>query len=138
MAEWTKPLPQIDPESKPFWEACRRHELYIQQCRTCGLYYYYPRQTCPDCLSGDVHWVKLNGRGSVYTFTITYQHGGAGFRDNLPFVLGYVELDGTNGVKMLTNIVGCDPQTVKIGMPVAVTFVDVNDDMAIPMFQPVA
>lgn len=137
MAEWKKPIPQIDPESKPFWEACRRHELYIQQCQACQTYYYYPRQTCPDCHSDAVHWVKLSGRGRVYTFTITYQHGGEGFRDNLPFVLGYVELDGTNGVKMLTNIVECDPHAVQIGMPVDVTFVDVTDEIAIPMFRPV-
>ncbi|MGE3537648.1 MAG: Zn-ribbon domain-containing OB-fold protein [Candidatus Tectimicrobiota bacterium] len=137
MAEWQKPIPQIDPESQPFWEACRRHELYIQQCQDCQTFYYYPRQTCPGCLSSAVRWVRLSGRGRVYTFTITYQHAGAGFRDNLPFVLGYIELDGTDGVKMLTNIVDCEPQAVHIGMPVSVTFVDVNDEIAIPMFKPV-
>lgn len=137
MAEWQKPIPRIDPESKPFWEACRRHELYIQRCNACTSHYYYPRHTCPHCLSDDVRWVRLNGRGKVYTHTITYQHGGAGFRDNLPFVLAYVELEGTGGVKTLTNIVGCDPQRVSIGMPVEVTFVDVNEELAIPMFKPV-
>jgi uncharacterized OB-fold protein len=82
--------------------------------------------------------VQLNGRGNVYTFTITYQHGGAGFRDNLPFVLAYVELEETGGVKMLTNVVDCDPQRVNIGMPVEVTFVDVSGELAIPMFRPVS
>jgi uncharacterized OB-fold protein len=138
MTEWQKPIPRIDPESKPFWEACRRHELYIQQCNACTLHYYYPRHTCPHCLSDDVRWVRLNGRGHVYTYTVTYQHGGAGFRDNLPFVLAYVELEGTGGVKMLTNVVDCDPQTVNIGMAVEVTFVDVNGELAIPMFRPVS
>jgi hypothetical protein len=136
MTAWKKPLPRIDAESKPFWEACRRHELYIQQCQACQAHYYYPRQTCPHCLSRQVQWVRLSGKGQVYTFTVTHQHGGEGFRDNLPLVLAYVELEGTNGVKMLTNIVDCDPQTVTIGMPVSVTFVDVSDDMAIPMFKP--
>jgi uncharacterized OB-fold protein len=137
MTEWTKPIPRIDPESKPFWEACRRHELYIQQCYACNAYYYYPRHICPYCLSNDVRWVRLSGKGSIYTFTVTYQHGGGGFRDHLPFVLAYVELAGTHGVKMLTNIVDCNPQAITIGMPVEVTFVDVDEDMAIPMFRPI-
>jgi uncharacterized OB-fold protein len=137
MTAWKKPLPSVDAESKPFWEACRRHELYIQQCQDCHTHYYYPRHLCPQCFSSSVQWVRLSGTGHVYTFTVTHQHGGEGFRDNLPFVLAYVDLDGTNGVKMLTNIVDCDPQAVTIGMPVTVTFVDVDADMAIPMFKPV-
>jgi uncharacterized OB-fold protein len=137
MAEWTKPIPRMDPESKPYWEACRRHELYLPQCHTCGSHYYYPRHTCPHCLSDDIRWVRLSGKGNIYTFTVIYQHGGAGFRDHLPFVLAYVELEGTNGVKMLTNVVDCDPQTVEIGMPVEVVFAEVKEDIAMPMFKPV-
>ncbi len=137
MAEWNKPIPQLDPESKPFWEACRRHELYLQQCRRCQGYYYYPRHTCPYCFSSEVQWRPVTGTGRVYTYTVTYQHGGAGFRDNLPFVLAYVELDGTDGVKMLTNVVDCEPDAVEIGMPVEVVFVDVNADIAVPVFRPV-
>ena len=136
MTAWRKPVPRIDPESKPFWEACRRHELYVQQCQACQAYYYYPRQTCPYCWSGAVRWVQLSGKGTVYTFTVTHQHGGEGFRDQLPFVIAYVELEGTGGVKMLTNLVECDPAQVRIGMPVEVTFVDVNEEIAIPMFKP--
>jgi uncharacterized OB-fold protein len=83
-----------------------------------------------------VQWVRLSGKGRVYTFTVTHQHGGEGFREHLPFVLAYVELEGTDGVKMLTNIVDCDPQAVTIGMPVTVTFIDVDANMAIPMFKP--
>lgn len=135
MTEWQKPVPPMDPESKPFWEACRRHELYIQQCTVCHQHYYYPRNICPHCLSSEVEWVKLSGRGQIYTYTVTYQHGGAGFRDNLPFVMAYVELDGTGGVRMLTNVVDCDPEAVRIGLPVEVTFVDVDAERAIPMFR---
>ena len=135
MTEWHKPIPDIDAESQPFWEACRRHELYIQRAAD-GSYFFYPRQTSPSSLAAETQWVRHSGRGTIYTFTVTYQHGGAGFRDNLPFVLAYVELEGTGGVKMLTNIINCDPQSITIGMPVQVTFVDINDDIALPMFAP--
>ena len=110
MAEtkYAKPLPRIDEESKGFWEACQRHELYIQRCGECGALRYYPRALCPSCLSERGRVAALPAaRGTVYTFTVTYQNQAPGFRDALPYVLAYVELD--EGVRLLTNIVGCAP-----------------------------
>jgi uncharacterized OB-fold protein len=133
--EYKKPLPRIDGESKGFWEACQRHELYIQQCHACGARRYYPRALCPACLSAGTEWVLSSGRGTVYTYTVTYQNQSAGFRDELPYVLAYVELD--EGVRMLTNIVGCAPDEVRIGMPVEVAFEDVTGEMTLPKFKPV-
>ncbi len=129
-----RPLPRIDEESKGFWEACRRHELYVQQCRSCGKLRYYPRAVCPACLSDDTAWVLSSGLGTVYTYTVTYQNQAAGFRDALPYVLAYVELE--EGVRLLTNIVDCAPDTVRIGMPVEVVYEDVNGELALPKFKP--
>ncbi|MFQ5666867.1 MAG: Zn-ribbon domain-containing OB-fold protein [Candidatus Binatia bacterium] len=133
--EYRKPLPRIDEESKGFWEACGRHELYVQQCRTCQTVRYYPRALCPACLSSDTTWVLSCGRGTVYTYTVTYQNQAAGFRDDLPYVMAYVELE--EGVRLLTNIVGCAPEDVRIGMPVTVTFDDVTAEVTLPKFKPV-
>jgi hypothetical protein len=132
---YAKPLPRIDEESKGFWEACQRHELYVQKCRDCGAFRYYPRAVCPSCLSSNTEWVLSSGKGTVYTFTVTYQNQAPGFRDELPYVLAYVELE--EGVRMLTNIVGCPPEHVRIGMPVQVTFEDVTSEVSIPKFKPV-
>lgn len=129
-----KPIPRVDEESKGYWEACRRHELRVQRCLSCRRLRHHPRATCPACLSGDVEWVRCSGRGEVYTFTVTHQNHAPGFRESLPYVLAYVELD--EGVQMLTNIVDCSPDDVKIGMKVEVTFEDVTDAIAIPRFRP--
>ena len=134
--KYKKPLPRIDEESKGFWEGCQRHELHVQQCRDCGALRYYPRALCPRCLSDDTSWVLSSGRGTVYTYTVTYQNQAAGFRDELPYVLAYVELD--EGVRLLTNIVGCAPETVSIGMPVEVCFEDVTPEVTLPKFKPVS
>jgi uncharacterized protein len=138
MAEtaYKKPIPHVDEESKGYWEACRRHELVLQRCAACRTLRYYPRAVCPECMSSEVTWERMSGRGTVYTFTATYQNQSPGFRDELPYVLAYVTLD--EGVQMLTNIVGCPADQVKIGMPVEVTFEDVNDHIAIPRFKPIA
>jgi len=132
--KYAKPLPRIDEESKGFWEACQRHELALQRCRECGKVRYYPRALCPHCLSDRTEWVLSSGRGTVYTFTVTYQNQAPGFRDSLPYVMAYVELD--EGVRMLTNIVDCDPAQVKIGMPVQVVFEDATPEVTVPKFKP--
>ncbi len=134
--KYPKPLPRIDEESKGFWEGCRRHQLYVQKCRDCGAYRYYPRALCPGCLSDNTEWVLSSGRGTVYTFTVTYQNLAPGFRDSLPYVMAYVELE--EGVRLLTNIVDCPPEQVKIGMPVEVVFDDVTPEVTLPKFKPAA
>ena len=132
--KYAKPLPRVDEESKGFWEACRRHELYIQRCGACGASRHYPRALCPSCLSSDVDWVRCSGKGTVYTFTATHQNQAPGFRDELPYVMAYVELE--EGVRMLTNIVGCKPEDVRIGMAVEVVFEDVAPEHTLPKFKP--
>ena len=132
--KYTKPLPRIDEESKGFWEACQRHELYLQRCGQCGTLRHYPRALCPRCLSDRIEWVRSSGRGTVYTFTVTHQNQSPGFRDALPYVMAYVELDEC--VRLLTNIVGCTPEQVRIGMPVEVIFEDVTPAVTLPKFKP--
>jgi len=132
MAEYAKPLPDITAESKPFWDACARHELLVQQCRACGALQYYPRGVCAACWSADVDWKPSAGRGRVYTFTVTHRTQARGFRDELPYVLAWITLD--EGLQVMSNIVGVDPATVRIGMSVRVTFDDVREGLSIPKF----
>jgi uncharacterized OB-fold protein len=134
MAEYAKPLPEVTAESRAFWEGCRRHQFRIQRCRGCGERQYYPRGVCARCWDSDLEWVDSAGRGRVYTFTVVHRSQARGFKDELPYVLAYVELD--EGVQVLTNLVECDPAHVAIGMPVQVTFQDVTPEIAIPRFRP--
>jgi len=130
----SKPLPHIDEENRPWWEALKRRELYIQKCRDCGASRYYPRALCPECLSSSTEWIRCSGKGAIYTFTVTHQNQAAGFRDSLPYVMAYVEL--AEGVKMLTNVVDCAPEQVRIGMPVEVVYEDVTPEVTLAKFRP--
>jgi uncharacterized OB-fold protein len=132
--KYAKPLPHIDEENRPWWEALKRHELYIQKCRDCGDLRYYPRALCTNCLSSRTEWLRTSGHGKVYTFTATYQNQAAGFRESLPYIMAYVELD--EGLKMLTNLVECRPEQVKIGMPVEVVYEDVTPEVTLAKFRP--
>jgi uncharacterized OB-fold protein len=132
--KYLKPLPVIDEEMRPWWEALQRHELYVQKCRDCGDLRYHPRAQCTNCLSPRTEWVRCSGRGQVYTFTATYQNQGAGFRESLPYIMAWVELE--EGVKMLTNLVECRPEEAKIGMPVEVVYEDVTPQVTLAKFRP--
>ena len=137
MASSGKPqqaLPRLDEESRGWFEGLARHELWFQRCGSCATIRFYPRAVCTVCLSSEVMWERASGRGTVYTFTVTYQNQAPGFRDELPYVMAYVELD--EGVRMLTNIVGCAPDAVRIGMPVEVVFEDATSAVTLAKFRP--
>jgi uncharacterized OB-fold protein len=131
---YTKPLPRIDEESRGWWEALARHELYVQRCGQCATVRLPPRAVCPVCLSSAIVWVRASGRATVYSYTVTRQNQMPGFREELPYVLAIVELE--EGPRIMTNVVGCDPDTVRIGMPVVVQFEEVTPEVTLPKFRP--
>jgi uncharacterized OB-fold protein len=135
MPEYTGPLPVPTPETRPFWEAARRHELQIQACRACGTYLFFPRALCPRCFAADLEWRRVSGRGTLHTFTIV-ERGQRGFPLATPYVLAVVEL--AEGPRMMTNLVGIepDPAKIRIGMPVEVVFDDVTPEVTLPRFRP--
>ena len=135
MPDYTGPIPLPTPETRPFWDAAKRHELVLPRCRACGRLHYYPRGACPHCLSGDLAWERLSGRGTLHTFTIVAR-GQKGFPVPTPYVIAIVELD--EGPRLMTNLVGVepDPARIRIGMPVEVVFEDVSAEIALPRFRP--
>lgn len=94
---------------------------------------FFPPERCvPGTDSTDWSYVESSGLGTVTTFTVVHRPPTADFA--APYVLGVIEVD--EGWSYLTNIVGCSPEAVKIGMPVRVTFEDI-EDAALPVFTPV-
>ena len=129
-----KPLPAVTLETAPYWEGCKQHELRIQKCAACANYQFYPRIYCSKCFGDRVEWVEASGRAKVATFTIVRRPVSPAFADDVPYVVALVTLD--EGPTMMTNIVGCPPEKVEIGMPVAVTFEDWTPEISIPKFRP--
>ncbi|MFQ5874385.1 MAG: Zn-ribbon domain-containing OB-fold protein [Dehalococcoidia bacterium] len=128
------PLPVPSPDSQGFWDACKRHELVIQRCSKCRAYRYPPRPMCFDCNATNWEWAKASGRGTIYTYTITYQPVHPALDGRVPWTVITVELE--EGVRMVSNLVDCPPEKVQIGMPVSVTFEDVNEEVTLPRFRP--
>jgi len=121
------PAPETNPETKPFWEAAAQGRLLIKKCVTCGRVHFYPRAICPFCGSDKTEWVTASGRGTVYSYSVMR-------RVPVPYALAYVTLE--EGVSMMTNIVDCDLDAIRIGQPVTVAFKPTEGGPPVPMFRP--
>lgn len=128
----TLPLPQPSALSQPFWDACKRGELVVQRCGDCGEHVFIPQVACTRCFSPKLAWVPSSGRGTVYSFTIVHRPQQPAF--TVPYVVAIVEME--EGWYTLTNIVGCDPEAVRIGLPVEVEFREMSDTITLPLFRP--
>jgi uncharacterized OB-fold protein len=129
-----KPSPIVNDWARPFWDAAKEHRLIIQKCADCGKYVFYPRLTCPHCFSDHLEWVDASGKGTVYSCTVVETNAPSAFMNDIPYVVAVVELE--EGVRMLSNIVGCNPHDVKCDLPVEVTFEELNEEFTLPKFKP--
>ena len=130
----SRPLPQPDEDTAPFWEAARDGRLLIQRCESCGAVQFYPRVLCTACGEGPPAWQEASGRGTVHTFTIVRQNLVPPFKDLAPYVLAIIDLE--EGVRMMGNVLECDPADVHIGMAVEVVFEPATDELSLPMWRP--
>jgi uncharacterized OB-fold protein len=128
-----KPLPHITPQMALFWEAARRHQLVVQRCRECGTDRFPARDLCSRCLSRDVEWVAVSGRGTVFSYAVMHQVYHPGFADEVPYAVVLVELE--EGARLLSNVVDCPPAELTIGMPVEVVFEDRTPEVTLPKFR---
>lgn len=122
------PAPLISAENQPYFDAAAQGRLLVKRCTACAEFHFYPRTLCPFCF-GATEWVDAAGTGTIYSYTVMRPGG--------PFAAAYVTLD--EGVTLLTNIVDCDPEAVRIGQTVRVVFRPTDEHgVVVPMFTPCA
>jgi uncharacterized OB-fold protein len=129
-------LPSPDPETQPFWDACREGRFLVRHCNACGRDYFYPRPFCPTCWSDDVEWKEASGRGTLYTYSIVHVNDLPPFNQRVPYVAAIVELD--EGPRVMTNVEGTPFDQLRIGAAVEVDWKPISDDVTIPVFRQVA
>ena len=127
------PEPLVFEEAAPFWAGAKNGALMLPFCGGCEKVIWYPKAFCNACGASDVQWRQASGRGELYSFTEVHRGEGA-YRDTPSFVLALVDLD--EGVRMLTNIVECAPEALRIGQRVGVVFHDAGPVAALPRFKP--
>lgn len=131
--EVTRPLPDITPRMRPFYEAAAEHRLIIQQCEGCLATRFPAAETCSNCLRSDMNWIDAAGTGEVFSFVIMHQIYHPWFAERAPYAVVEIKLD--EGPRILSTIVGLEPHQVRIGMPVEVDFEACNDQITLPVFR---
>lgn len=131
-----RPRPKLERDTRGYWEALRSHRLVVQRCLECRTYRHHPRPMCPSCHSLAFEWAPVSGRGTVYSYAIVTQPLHPYWADRTPYSVVLVELE--EGIRIVSNLVGCPNESIRIGMPVTVVFEDVSDEISLPMFEPLS
>ena len=126
------PLPQPTQLSKPHWDGCRDGVLRVQRCGDCDEFVFIPKPVCGSCLGTNLSWVESSGRGTLYSYTVVHRPQQPTFE--VPYTVAIVELE--EGFHMLSNLVECPPEEMRIGMPVEVSYRRMSDEITLPMFRP--
>ncbi len=121
------PSPPLNPESRPFFDATREGRLLLGSCGSCKQVHYYPRAVCPFCSSDKTGCIDAKGKGHLYSYSVMR-------RVAEPYAIAYVTLD--EGVTVLTNLVDCDLERLRIGEAVRLVFKPAEGGEMIPMFTP--
>jgi uncharacterized OB-fold protein len=128
---YLKPLPQKQPENAPLWEGLTQREFRAPRCNNCGAWNWVPYPACRECLSEDLTWTPLSGNGTLFTYTIVHRGLGA-FHKDVPYVVALVEMElppgGKRAVIVLGNIVGVPHDDLHVGMPLKMTFKDIEGE----------
>ncbi len=124
-----------NPATEPFWAAAAEHRLVVPRCTNCGTFRFPPAAFCWTCRHQDVDWVEHDGDAELYSFTVMRHAVIPTVADALPIVIGVVELPATNGCRLIANVIGCAPEAVSIGMPLALDWYDVEEG-SVPCFRP--
>lgn len=128
-----KPTPNPSAMNREYFEGCNQGELRVRRCLKCEARFRFSHSLCPGCWSPDLGWEVSSGRGRVSHYSVVYQAPSPAFAGDVPYVIALIELN--HGVRMMSNIVNCDPEAVHVGLEVDVVFED-REGIRLPMFEP--
>ncbi|HEY3656311.1 MAG TPA: OB-fold domain-containing protein [Steroidobacteraceae bacterium] len=119
--------------SQPYWDGTRERRLLLQFCPITHQYQFYPRPVSIFTGRQNLEWREVAGNRTIYSYTIA-ELGPGPFRGQEPYLIALVELN--MHVRVLANIVECDAEQIKIGMPVQPDWLPLKDGTHLLMFRP--
>ena len=129
----SKPVPTPTDANRPFFAGCAEGVLRLRRCLKCGRHHAPTRAAC-DCGSVTFEWVQVAGRGTVFSHTVVHRAPDPAFRADLPYVIAIVEFD--EGGRLMSNLINCAPDAVRVGMPVKAVFETVAEGVGVVKFEP--
>jgi uncharacterized OB-fold protein len=127
-------LPDVTPENEHFWRGGAAGELRFLHCAACDYLVHPPAPRCPKCLAAALAVRAVSGRARLHTFTVNHQPWIPGF--DPPYLVAIVELVEQASLRLTTNLVGCAPEDLRIGMGLRVVFEEREHGIFLPLFEP--
>lgn len=127
-----RPAPTYNQDQAWFWEGLKARELRIQRFPGTGTLIHPPANSNPESGSFDYDWVVASGQASLYSWAAPHYPQVPAF--DYPLIVGLVELE--EGVRMVSNIVGCTRDDLEIGMPLELCWLDTPDGHTLHQFRP--
>jgi len=93
-------------------------KVMATRCKKCGATYFPPKADCPSCLSSEVEWFEVGGKGKLMSYT-KVNYGPSGFEADAPYTLALGEFDGVQILARLSRDIG--EQDIKVGMSLTVS-----------------
>ncbi|MEV4916349.1 Zn-ribbon domain-containing OB-fold protein [Streptomyces tirandamycinicus] len=125
----------MDDFTRPWWDAAAEGRLLIRRCAACRRAHHYPREFCPHCWSEEVRWERASGRATLYTWSVVHRNDLPPFGARTPYTAAVVDL--AEGPRMMTEIVECAEEYLRIGMELEVAFREEGGGVVVPVFRPV-
>ncbi|WP_327299672.1 MULTISPECIES: OB-fold domain-containing protein [unclassified Streptomyces] len=126
-----RPRPVVNRDNAGFWEGVARHELLIQRCTACSALRFPWLPGCNACGSPEWDTVEASGAGAVYSYVVMHHPAFPAF--DPPYAVGLIEL--AEGVRMVSNVIGVAYDKVRVGLPVSLEFLRVDEDLELPVFR---
>jgi len=126
-----RPRPVVNRDNAGFWEGVRERRLLIQRCTGCSTLRHPWLPGCATC--GHPGWdtVEASGAGQVYSYVVMHHPPFPAF--DPPYAVALIEL--TEGVRMISNVIGVPHEEVRIGMPVRLEFKAYDEELVLPVFR---
>jgi len=129
-----RPGPILEDTNNEYWRNSREGRLSLQSCGACEIYLFPARVLCPNCWTDtNLQWQAAKGVGIVFAYSVVHRTPAREFNDSQPYVVAIIEL--SEGVRMVSNVVECDPASVYVGMPVEARF-EHHGEYSLPVFVP--
>jgi uncharacterized OB-fold protein len=125
--------PPVTETTGPFWDATKEQRLMLQWCVACDQPIWYPREVCPRCMGSALEWRPSSGQGVVYAVTVERKPQNPGLASRAPYTVALVDL--AEGVRMMSSVVGTDPEAVRIGASVQIAWEPLSDGRHLPVFE---
>jgi uncharacterized OB-fold protein len=119
-------------DNKWWWDACDEGKVLIQRCKGCQTLRHPPRPMCGECQSMEWDSIESSLQGEVLSHTQLHHPKIPGYQ--YPLVCAVIKLG--EGTHLVSNVVGCDPSDVFIGMQVKGVVEQVDANTMLPQFYP--